>query len=181
MNYRPTIGLFGTCGDSEWRRPFMVHYNGYGIDYFNPKVKDWKPELAAVEAEHLRTDEIILFPVTDETYGSGSLAEVGFSILQAVTDLNEGRFVIVMISPEPCEALKADAVAFKESVRARTLVKAHLAANPHPNVYIVDTFEQMLALSVGLYRIASFYTQAAMAAAKRDEERRILDHRWRAA
>jgi len=153
MKNLPCIGLFGTCGNSTWRAAFIERYNALGIRYFNPQVSDWKPEYADIEAEHLKRDEIILFPVTSETYGTGSLAETGFSILQAVQ--NASRYIVVMIDDEPDEALKADAVAFKESVRARVLVKAHLAANTHPNVFVVTNFEDMLELSVKLYGTTS--------------------------
>lgn len=41
------VGLFGTCGRSKWRNPFMEKYKELGIKFFNPQVDDWKPELAA--------------------------------------------------------------------------------------------------------------------------------------
>jgi hypothetical protein len=148
------IGLFGTCGTSTWRADFIRQYSKLGINYFNPQVENWSPELADIEAQHLKRDEIILFPVTSETYGTGSLAETGFSILQAVQS-NSTRFVIVMIVPDLDEALKADQTAYKESLRARTLVSAHLAANPMPNVFVVSDFHQMLNLSVQLYQIVN--------------------------
>ncbi len=153
----PCIGLFGTCGNSTWRERFIAHYREHGIRYFNPQVSDWKPEYADIEAEHLKRDEIILFPVTGETYGTGSLSEVGFSIMQAIQ--NTGRYIIVMIEDEMDEALGADAVAFKESTRARALVKAHLAANPHPNVFVVDDFNDMLALSTDLYGVSRKFAE----------------------
>lgn len=149
----PCIGLFGTCGASTWRDRFMRLYRDAGVRYFNPQVENWTAECADIEAAHLKRDEIILFPVTDETYGTGSLAETGFSILQAISG-NASRWVIIMIAPEPAEHLKADAVAFKESVRARRLVQAHLAANHYPNVYVVDDLDEMLALSLELHGVA---------------------------
>lgn len=150
MKNLPCVGLFGTCGASTWRKEFIEFYTKTGIRYFNPQVDDWTPELADIEAQHLKRDEVILFPVTSETYGTGSLAETGFSILQAIQS-NATRFVVVMIADDMDEALKADETAYKESMRARKLVKAHLAANPHPNVFVVDNFEDMLILSVELY------------------------------
>jgi len=74
-----TIGLFGTCGNSQWRVPFMKKYNERCIEFFNPVVPDWKPENAEIEAEHLILDEVVLFPVTNETLATGSLAEVCFT------------------------------------------------------------------------------------------------------
>jgi hypothetical protein len=149
----PCIGLFGTCGGSKWRDDFIQVYDAAKIRYFNPQVSDWKPEYADIEADHLRRDEVILFPVTSETYGTGSLAETGFSILQAINS-NANRYIVVMIAPDLDEHLKADEAAYKESLRARRLVAAHLKANPHPNVFIVDDLEAMLELSLELHNIS---------------------------
>ena len=63
------IGLFGTCGGSKWRDEFMAAYEERGINFFNPQVADWTPECAEIEADHLVNDDVILFPVTNETFG----------------------------------------------------------------------------------------------------------------
>ena len=78
------IGLFGTCGNSRWRDAFIEKYKELGIAFFNPQVEDWTPDCAVEEARHLAEDRIILFPVTSETYGIGSIAETGFCVLQAI-------------------------------------------------------------------------------------------------
>ena len=149
-----TIGLFGTCGDSQWRKPFIELYEQGGVNFFNPVVPNWDESCAAIEAEHLVEDEIILFPVTDETTGFGSLGEVGFSINQAITS-NDERFVVVYIAPGVNDAVRAiDAKAAKESCKARALVLAHLRKQLHkyPNVFIVESIEDMLHVSSYLYR-----------------------------
>lgn len=153
MDTLPCIGLFGTCGASRWRERFVAFYQGAGIRYFNPQVDHWTAECADVEAAHLRRDEIILFPVTDETFGAGSLAETGFSLLQAIA-ANASRWVVVMVAPEPGPHLMDQPEAWKDNVRARRLVRAHLAANPLPNVFVVEDLDTMFALSVELYGIA---------------------------
>ena len=148
-----TIGLFGTCGNSQWRTPFIEHYERRGIAYFNPVVPNWDESCAAVEAEHLVEDEIILFPVTDETTGFGSLGEVGFSINQAITS-NDERFVVVYIAPGVNDDVReADAKAAKESCKARALVLAHLRKQYHkyPNVFVVESLDDMLNASSFLY------------------------------
>jgi hypothetical protein len=144
-----TIGLFGTCGGSTWRDGFMEKYDEMGIGCFNPLKDDWKPEDAQIEAEHLANDEIILFPVTDETSGLGSLGEVGFSILQAIK-LDADRAVIVMIDKD-CKI--EDEAVKKESIRTRALIKAHLNKLKYPNVYIVDNLENMMIVSLQLHKI----------------------------
>jgi len=144
-----TIGLFGTCGNSTWRKGFMQSYDNHGIEYFNPQVDDWNPDLAEIEADHLANDEIILFPVLAETSGLGSLGEVGFSILQAIK-LDSSRNVIVMIDRN-CDI--EDEAVKKESVRARALVMAHLKKLKYPNVYLVENLQDMLLLSLELHAI----------------------------
>jgi len=154
---RPCIGLFGTCGKSTWRKEmFIPAYVSMGlvpdVDFFNPQVDDWKPELAQVEAQHLVDDSIILFPVTAETYGTGSLAETGFSIMQALK-VESRRDVILMVDDGLDESLMGDKTAARESIRARALVKAHINKIHRPGVYLVQSMEDMLDLSIRLYKI----------------------------
>lgn len=145
------IGLFGTCGNSTWRDGFMGLYDQDSIDYFNPLTEDWKPEDAIIEAEHLANDSIILFPITHETYGTGSLAETGFSILQAIR-LEERRDFVIMISPTLAEELMVNAELAKESLRARALVIQHLKKLNLSNVYFVNTLNEMFYVSLTLWK-----------------------------
>ena len=148
-----TIGLFGTCGGSQWRTPFKLAYEKNEIAYFDPQVDDWTPELAVEEARHLAEDRIILFPVLGETYGTGSLAETGFSILQAIR-LDSRRDFVLLIEPKIDDKLTENLVAAKESTRSRALVLSHLRRINFENVYIVDNLDDMLNLSMLLYEIA---------------------------
>ena len=144
------IGLFGTCGGSKWRDRFIAAYEAMNIPYFNPYVPDWNPELAKVEAWHLANDSLILFPVTSETYAVGSLAEIGFSILSTI-NTNSHRFVIVFIDPNLDEALLESKGEAKNSKNARQLVLAHLKEQNNPNVFLVESLDDMLKLSVILF------------------------------
>jgi hypothetical protein len=146
------VGLFGTCGKSTWRKPLIAELENNGIGYFNPQVDGWTPEFAQEEAHHLINDDIVLFPVTGETYGTGSLAEVGFSINTALKSINEDRFrfLIVMIDHSLDAELMVDAVAAKESIRSRALVMAHLSKINHPNVFVAESFNHMTLLAVEL-------------------------------
>ena len=153
-----TIGLFGTCGKSKWREPFMKKFDEQEIAYFNPQKDDWKPEDAQIEAEHLCNDEILLFPVTNETFAFGSLAETGFSILQAIK-LNQRREIIVMIDPdvkipEDVEWGRENESQRKDSIRTRALVMAHLKKLDYPNVWIVKSLDNMLKLSLHLHALS---------------------------
>lgn len=148
---KPCVGLFGTCGSSTWRTPFMEKYAEQNIDFFNPQVADWKPELAEIEAEHLANDAVILFPITNETYATGSLSEVGFSILNAIK-LDNRRDFVIMIHKDLTPELMENAAAAKESLRSRALVIQHLKKLRLSNLYVVETLEEMFEVSVQLYR-----------------------------
>ena len=149
-----TIGLFGTCGNSTWREAFMEVYDSKDINYFNPVKADWKAEDAKIEAEHLANDEIILFPVTDETLGLGSLGEVGFSILQAIK-LDSNREIVVMITDDLNDEAKGyfEESMVRESIKMRALIKAHLNKLNYPNVLLVDNLNDMLIVSLELVDI----------------------------
>ncbi|HQV64764.1 MAG TPA: hypothetical protein PKZ56_00845 [Candidatus Paceibacterota bacterium] len=146
-----TIGLFGTCGKSKWREPFIKKYNELGINYFNPQVDNWDGTFAKQEAEHLSKDQIILLPVTDETYGSGSLTEIGFSILQTIQP-DDLRYFIVLTDDDISDRL-TDKVARDESLRSRKLVKEHLSKLHLNNIYIVQSLDEMLKISLEVYDI----------------------------
>lgn len=163
-----TIGLFGTCGGSKWRDPFIERYTKLGIEFFNPQVDDWRPELAQIEANHLVNDDIILFPVTNETYGMGSLAETGFSINQVLKS-TKNRSVVLMIDPRVNEALEiANPVLAKESARSRALVIAHLEQANHHNVYFVDNLEEMLNTSLRLSYVHKILNEIKNECKKKD-------------
>ena len=146
------MGLFGTCGESRWRDSFKEKYTKMKIPFFDPNKLDWKEEDAIEEAENLAEDEIILFPITNETYGIGSLSEVGFSILQAIR-LDDRRDFVVMIHQDLVAELN-DPVARKESLRARALVMQHLKKLRLKNLYVVDDLTEMLDVSIKLFEAA---------------------------
>ena len=146
------IGLFGTCGKSTWRDLFKKRYSELGIAFFDPNKTDWKPEDAEEEARHLADDDVILFPITSESYGIGSLSETGFTVLQA-TKLNDRQDLVIMIQPDLDPSLD-DLTVREESLRTRALVKQHLRKLRLGNLYMVDTLDEMLSISQQLYEAA---------------------------
>ena len=159
------IGLFGTCGGSKWREPFEAAYREKDIPYFNPQVEDWDPSLAEVEAQHLAEDRIILSPITNETYAFSSLAETGFSILNAIK-LDDRRSFVIYIAKNIAatdpkgaklddqlneDGTKNPSSQAKASLRTRSLVEQHLKNLQLPNVYIVDALDEMLNVSLKLW------------------------------
>jgi hypothetical protein len=153
MTNNPTIALFGTCGNSVWRNNFIKKYDQIGINYFNPLKEDWTPDDAIEEAKHLVTDDIILFPVTSETFGSASLAEIGFAVLSA--SKTKDRHIIVLIDEKVNAKLMADnPQAAKESNNSRAIVRAHVAKAKidADYVHLVESMEDLLYLSLTTYQ-----------------------------
>jgi hypothetical protein len=159
---QPCVGLFGTCGDSTFRQElFIPEYERLGIDYFNPQVEDWRPELADIESDHLAYDVVQCWPVLSSTYGAGSLAEQGYSIassLRAPSPLP--KFIIPLIELSLDDSLD-DEVARQESLRARKLAITHLMNSESPYIYPVESLEEMLAVSISLYSAAKALVEAS--------------------
>jgi hypothetical protein len=154
-----TIGLFGTCGNSTWRDWFIKEYSERNILFYNPQLPPgmWTPGCAKEENDHLINDGVILFPVTNETTGQGSLAEIGFSILASLRRNPERYFIFMIdddcIDPDATEAARTD------SVRSRKLVKSKLieVAKENDGVFLVDTLTDMFDISIKLINhIAEF-------------------------
>lgn len=149
------VGLFGTCGNSEWRNPFIKLYTYNDIPFFNPDAGDnWHPGMIADENKHLKEDSIILFPVLAETTGFGSLGEIGFSVLNAIRNIHNGsgQYLITMIDDD-CNDKKATNDERKHSIKTRKLVKSKLLAVNHPNVIVVDNLPVMLTASIEVINI----------------------------
>jgi hypothetical protein len=70
---KPRVFLGGTCNESTWRDELIPELE---IDYFNPVVKDWKPEDQARELEERATCDYLLYCLTPKMTGFYSVAEV---------------------------------------------------------------------------------------------------------
>lgn len=145
------VGLFGTCDNNRWRDPFMKRFDELGIPYFNPMVDNWHPGLVEDEAKHLAEDEIILFPVLGWSYAEGSLSELGFGPLRAMRQ-NKNRSFVFLIETTLHERLD-DPDRCKASLRGRNLVLGHLKKVAAPNIYMVNSLDELLDKSVKLYEI----------------------------
>lgn len=172
------VGMFGTCESSLWRNPFLEAFKQQGIDFFNPNLGpgEWTPAFEPIEAENLATNEIILLPVTNESFGGASLAEIGFA---AASIKGTDRHLIVYVAPEANDVplandakkaianltasviddknsdfaaiMKCANEATKQSNRARGLVLKHLSKLNQANVHVVNSVEEMLTLVLELY------------------------------
>lgn len=157
----PTVGLFGTCGQSTWREQFINCYVKEGVKFFNPNKRDWNPDDAKEEALHLKMDEIVLFPILGTELGVASLAESSFSILEAVTN-RQSKFTVILIEDaDPVMEERFGKDAYKSSRNARQIVKSHLTNwSEHSHVFVVETLDQMLDVSLKLNSAAKMMMDA---------------------
>lgn len=166
-NVDVTIGLFGTCDNVPWRDRFMEAYKEKGISYFNPMIDNWQemmdlhragkgPNPAEVETQHLRNDEVILFPVLQDSLGMGSLAELGFSVSTVVRNILNGKNQLMcFLIDDTCTDERKNAEQRKDSNRTRALVKNKLIKFiSYPNIVLVNSLEEMFTTSFDLYEIA---------------------------
>lgn len=151
-----TVGLFGTCGNSKWREPFIERLDQLGVTWYNPCRDDWDPE---EDSYQLKNDRIILMPVTDETYGTGTLSESAFGIVTTLASIYQKTTkLVIYVAPEVKYDEKNpqlnDTVAVKESNRARKIVTEHIKIfKCLPNVYFVDSLEKMLIVTEKLVEL----------------------------
>lgn len=68
-----TVFLGGTCGTSTWREKLIPKLK---INYYNPVVPDWTPEIQAEEIKQREQCELCLYVITPEMQGVFSIAEV---------------------------------------------------------------------------------------------------------
>lgn len=161
MKTLPVIGLFGTCGKSRWREPFLATYGQLGIRAFNPQVAEWTPACAQAENEHFQQDAILLYPVTAESTGFGSLAEVGLAIVE-IERSNRGkepgdtRELLIFIDPA-CTDPAANETQIRDSCRARTLVASKLPAYLGPNIHLCASLDEMLQRSLRLVNAMTMF------------------------
>ena len=157
-NNNITIGLFGTCGSSTWRETFIEKYQKENISFFNPQlgngdwVADEADEFVKIENKNLKNNELILFPVTNETIAQAALAEIGFLILDTVTSI-KNRYLVILIDDEYKDK-DATSNEIATSNRSRKLVKSKVIQECEINekVFLVDNMKDMLELIWKPYR-----------------------------
>lgn len=145
------VGLFGTCGNDPWREPFMKQYDKQGVKYFNPDVgDDWHPGMVDEENKHMLEDDIILFPVLGSSLGTGSLGEIGFSIMNVTRNITQKgglQSLVVCIEDEVSNTEKFSADERLNSKNNRAIIKSKLKDINHASVYLVDSMKEMQKLT----------------------------------
>ena len=95
------IFLGGTCADTTWRDEFIKAIEGFGIEYFNPVVKNWTSECQAIEEDEKNNKcDCHLYVITKEMMGTYSIAEIIDSAWQVVVYGTTVNFVVFAVLDE---------------------------------------------------------------------------------
>lgn len=147
------VALFGTCGESRWREPFVDYCEKSGLDFFNPQLKpgQWKPDAAQhyVQAElhYFEKAPLVVFAITDETLSSISLMEVGFSLYHLLVNkaAHKKQELFVFVD-DSCNAANTGTQALNESIKTRKMLKKKLkdVCLRHPQVKLFDSVQALL-------------------------------------
>ncbi|WNE41912.1 MAG: hypothetical protein AD073_000247 [Mycoplasmataceae bacterium] len=70
------VFLGGTVNGSDWREKLIPQLQKNKISYFNPVVKEWKPEDQLEEIKQRETCDFVLYVITKEMTGFYAIAEV---------------------------------------------------------------------------------------------------------
>ena len=161
-----TVGMFGTCDNIPWREPMIKEYEKLGIKYYNPVLENWTeilemsrkglcPNPTEEENYYLNNAEIILFPVLKDSLGSGSLAEMGFSVQRVIRNIMNGKqqFLVGLIDDICTDERKTEAER-KQSTKDRALVKSKLLENvSYPVITMVDHLDDMFRMSLTAHKL----------------------------
>eukprot|EP00049_Salpingoeca_infusionum_P002660 m.58726 g.58726 ORF g.58726 m.58726 type:complete len:104 (+) comp11715_c0_seq1:64-375(+) len=73
----PLVFLGGACGATTWRRDIAIPLlKKMELNFFNPQVDDWSPDLVAIEAKAKKDATVLLFVFDPSTRCLASLVEV---------------------------------------------------------------------------------------------------------
>ena len=72
------VFMGGTCNNSKWRNNLIKYSDSknYNIDWFNPVVDDWAPDMIQKEYEIKKKADFQIYVITPKMTGIFSIAEV---------------------------------------------------------------------------------------------------------
>lgn len=131
---RPTPGctvfLGGSCNPTTWRKDIAIPLlEKHKIDYYNPQVDDWTPELMTTENYQKEHAKYLLFVIDDETRAIASMIEAAYYI-------GLGRKVVLVIKKVTTDTFAENEI--KDLNRGRTYL--HDVAEQH-NIIVFDLIE----------------------------------------
>ena len=99
--------LGGTCAGTKWRDELMPMLDKFGVNYFNPVVKNWTQECIAIEEDEKNNKcNCHLYVITSDMKGTYSIAEIIHSAHLANmygTNVDKMMFVVLDNKEKPWE------------------------------------------------------------------------------
>lgn len=91
------IFLGGSCNPTTWRTDIAIPLlESAGVEYYNPQVANWRPELVTIEARAKETADDLLFVIDRNTRAVASMIEAteymtaGREVWLVVEDIADG-------------------------------------------------------------------------------------------
>lgn len=85
------IFLGGSCNPTTWRTDVAIPLlESAGVEYYNPQVEDWSPELVEIEARAKEEADVLLFVIDSQTRAIASM-------LEATEYICTGRRVVLVV------------------------------------------------------------------------------------
>lgn len=130
---RGPIFLGGSCGETTWRTDIAIPmFEKNGIDFFNPQVANWVPEMIDIEARAKASARRLLFVIDSQTRALAAMIEATELIVMK-------RQIALVIVPLPQGlVISGDVIPpreFADLKRARQYLRD--VANRH-NVHVFD-------------------------------------------
>lgn len=111
------IFLGGSCNPTTWRTDVAIPLlESAGVEYYNPQVEDWSPELVAIEATAKNEADVLLFVIDSQTRAIASM-------LEATEYICTGNHVVLMIENIDHTSSLFELLEIKDLNRARTYLR----------------------------------------------------------
>lgn len=96
----PHIFLGGSCSPTTWRADIAIPMlKEAGVNYYNPQVDDWYPELVEIEARAKAAADELLFVIDSQTRAIASILEAtevictGRTVRLVIDDIEDGTVI----------------------------------------------------------------------------------------
>merc|ERR1712232_361120 len=94
------VSLGGSCNPTTWRHDIAIPLlEKNQVNFFNPQVEDWTPDLMVKEQVAKKTSQVLLFVVYGITRGIASMVEIaelisiGRKVVLCINNVEEGQQV----------------------------------------------------------------------------------------
>jgi hypothetical protein len=139
------VFLGGTCGNSDWRKPFITLLEETGTPYFDPQLPsdvEWTAKHASKEKQQLSRASIVVIMITNATTGIVSLLEFCELLTTINADASSQKVLLAYIE-EPKEAKAAGSQSIADKDRRRAIEFLRQRVQP-PRTVVLNSADDLL-------------------------------------